>query len=113
MTTKPTKQYFSFFYKSYSRYDPKGYRQKNSQNSKKKPFLKGCQSVATYVWITVSQDSPLKGRDCDGAVRCGAVRCGAVRCSAVQCCSIHCLQAISQDLYTPRGPKMPGNYSVF
>ena len=65
MTTKPAKQYFSFFYKSYSRYDPEGYRQKNSQNSKKKPVLKGCQSVATYVWITVSQDSPLKGRDCD------------------------------------------------
>ena len=65
MTTKPAKQYFSFFYKSYSQYDPEGYRQKKSQNSKKKPVLKGCQSVATYVWITVSQDSPLKGRDCD------------------------------------------------
>ena len=49
MTTKPAKQYVFFLLQIYSQYDPEGYRQKNCQNSKKKPVLKGCQSVATYV----------------------------------------------------------------
>ena len=34
-------KFFSFFYKSYSLYDPEGYRQKNSTNSKKNLSQKG------------------------------------------------------------------------